>query len=262
MTTQPNGRSPRKSQDAEVASFANTMPREYRQRHHPNAIWHHSKISSERTSAVNVGTFLPGGLTTGFPLCVVADDRPGLLARVCIGLEALNLDVRDAEAYLRRRLDGRVEAVDLVWVRAINARANASWNATESLAEIKSVLNVVVERHLEAGALLERVTRAPSNVGHTRISWVMAEGLLMGVDVETQDRPGLLLALAAALAHERLNIVRSVVKTMGKRAVDRFYFCELDGTAVGGERQGQIRARLLEVLGRPNIELGHEVRSA
>ena len=115
MPTHPNERSPRKSQDAEVASFANTMPREYRQRHHPNAIWHHSKISTERTSAVNVGTFSPGGLTTGFPLCVVADDRPGLLARVCIGLEALNLDVRDAEAYLRRRLDGRVEAVDLVW---------------------------------------------------------------------------------------------------------------------------------------------------
>lgn len=261
MTEDP-ARTSREALDAAVASFSNTMPREYRQRHHPNAIWHHSRISVERTSAVNVGTFSPGGLTTGFPLCVVADDRPGLLARICIGLEALNLDVRDAEAYLRRRLDGRVEAVDLVWVRAIGARATAPWNSTESLAEIKSVLNVVVERHLEAGALLERVTRAPRNVGHTRISWVMAEGLLMGVDVETQDRPGLLLALAAALAHERLNIVRSVVKTMGKRAVDRFYFCELDGTAVGGGRQSQIRARLLEVIGRPNVEVGHEVRSA
>ncbi|MCA9627400.1 MAG: hypothetical protein KC766_07030 [Myxococcales bacterium] len=257
MPTPNAPRGPRPDQDAEVASFANTMPREYRQRHHPNAIWHHSRTSADRASAVNVGTFSPGGLTTGVPLCVVADDRPGLLARICIGLEALNLDVRDAEAYLRRRLDGRVEAVDLVWVRPTGPRALAPWNATESLAEIKSVLNVVVERHLEAGALLERVTRAPTNVGHTRISWVMAEGLLMGVDVETQDRPGLLLALAAALAHERLNIVRSVVKTMGKRAVDRFYFCELDGTAVGGDRQTQIRARLLEVIGRPNVELGH-----
>lgn len=248
--------------EVDVASFSNTMPREYRQRHHPNAVWHHARISAHRSSPVNVGTFAPSGLTTGLPLCVVADDRPALLAKICLGLEALGLDVRDAEAYLRRRLDGKVEAVDLVWIRRGTRKPQDDYLSTRAIAEIRSVLNVVVERQLDAGELLARITRPPQQIGHTRINWVMGDNVLVGVDVETQDRPGLLLALAAALSHERLNIVRSVVKTVGKRAIDRFYFCELDGTGVSGARREHIRTRLLSVIGHPNVELGRDAMFA
>src|SRR5687767_1210361 len=57
---------------------------------------------------------LPRGVAI---LCVVTDDRPGLVALVSSAFLAHALDVRAAQIYCRSCTDGRLEAVDFFWLK-------------------------------------------------------------------------------------------------------------------------------------------------
>src|SRR5688572_21917525 len=61
---------------------------------------------------------LPQGVAI---LCVVTDDRPGLVALVSSAFLAHALDVRAAQIYCRNTGDGAVEAVDFFWLRNVTS---------------------------------------------------------------------------------------------------------------------------------------------
>ena len=61
---------------------------------------------------------LPQGVAI---LCVVADDRPGLVALVSAAFLAHALDVRSAQIYCRNTGRGAVEAVDFFWLRNVTS---------------------------------------------------------------------------------------------------------------------------------------------
>ena len=101
----------------EVRAFAASLPESYRRNFDLVAIAAHTKIARERESAsANVGSF-NSSRVPGSAVCVVDDDRPGLLATISAALVLCGLDVIEAEAYTRRVDQCANEAVDVFWVR-------------------------------------------------------------------------------------------------------------------------------------------------
>lgn len=229
--------------------FLATMPPEYRRRHDRRAAQDHALIAERRRGAAKLGTFRCTTARAGVPVCVVADDRPGLLATIGTALVSCGLEVSSGEAYVRRREDGRVEAIDLVWVR--RAQGNAVWISEEELAQLQGVLVGLLSGQLDRDILVryarEHVTPDLSSL---RLSWVHDGSYLSALDVETRDRPGLMLALSAALYSVDLQIINSEIRTLAARAIDRFYVTELDGTRVPFSKMNRIERAIHSTLER------------
>ena len=69
------------------------------------------------------------------------------------------------------------------------------------------------------------------------------------IDLETEDRVGLLFALSQALSELGLNIVLAKIVTEKGAAIDTFYVTEKDGSPVmPPERQNQITSELRRVI--------------
>src|SRR5690606_14001914 len=100
-----------------IREFAESMPAAYRAAHDASSIAAHARVASERGSRpANVG--LCPSITPGVTqLCVVADDRPGLLATISAALVLEGLDVIEAEAHTRKAGVARPQAVDVFSVR-------------------------------------------------------------------------------------------------------------------------------------------------
>jgi [protein-PII] uridylyltransferase len=69
------------------------------------------------------------------------------------------------------------------------------------------------------------------------------------IDLETEDRVGLLFSLSQALSELGLNIVLAKIVTEKGAAIDTFYVTEMDGSPVmSPERQNQIASELRRVI--------------
>jgi [protein-PII] uridylyltransferase len=65
------------------------------------------------------------------------------------------------------------------------------------------------------------------------------------IDIEAEDRAGLLYALSSTFNELGLNVVLAKVVTEKGAAIDTFYITEADGSAiVDGERQAEIGSAL------------------
>jgi [protein-PII] uridylyltransferase len=236
-----------------LSKFVASMPLEYRERYDARAIAEHAGFARARTGRVSVGTF-QSPAHKGLPLCVVADDAPGLLSRISAALVLSKLDVIHAEAYCRELDTGIDEAVDLFWVRRFDDHREPAWLGPETVASFRSVLVVLMDGTFARDALVEHMLDAPESYGFagTRLRFVYDDrGFIAALDVETADRPGLLFALSDALFAQRLMIVRSEIRTVGARVFDRFYFRELGGGPVSQERQAAIQAEVQAALRPP-----------
>src|SRR5688572_11308966 len=127
--------------DPELRSFSSSMPAAYRRSFSNEIVTLHAHAAAARAPG-NAKIASCGEHRNCAALCVIADDRPGLLWLISIGLAAHELDVMRAHIYCRRRPDGRTEAVDLFWVRR---RGSASGPLTQSEVD---ALNATVNRLL------------------------------------------------------------------------------------------------------------------
>ena len=76
-----------------------------------------------------------------------------------------------------------------------------------------------------------------------------ASELATVIEVSGRDRPGLLQALAAALASSGLSVQSAHVENFGERAVDAFYVVTDDGTKlVDAEAVAELKTQLTAVL--------------
>lgn len=230
-----------------VREFEQTMPKAYRKAFSDAERAAHASIVAARGSqAARVARF-EARRGEGWALCVVADDRPGLLATISAALVEAQLDVVDAEAYTRRVPAGRTEAVDVFWVRHSEPERRAS---PVSEAELLSLEQVLLD--LLLGRRDPRATPVPSTgpIGvDTIVRFIESEaGDLSTLEVETGDRSGLLLALSNALYALAVQIVGSEVRTKGARVFDRFQITELDGSPIGAERRLAIQVAVISAV--------------
>jgi [protein-PII] uridylyltransferase len=244
---------------AELGAFLQTMPDRYLLANGPDAICAHARVALERaTSRSSVrAALVPSRHPEVVELCVVAEDAPGLLARIAAAITAARLEVLGAQVYSRTvRPAGRAhemtEAVDLFWVR--DARSGAE-GVAQVMPRLLRDLEQLCSGEIGADELLRERVGDASRWRERPSPAVLSEVVLDDrasprhtvVEVFAKDRSGLLYSLARALHGLGLSIALSKINTEGTKVADVFYVNELDGTKVApGPRFKEIREALLE----------------
>ena len=242
-----------------VEAFLASMPERYLLANAPESIVEHARVVSQRGGrAAHVARVLGRHRVDvgAAELCVVADDRPGLLASIAAAITANRLEVLGAQVYSRQagRTGEGVEAVDLFWVRDRDGGTEGVGRALPRLA--RDIEGVCAGRVDAAELLASRV--GSDSPWRERPSPAVPTEVLVDdrasprhtvVEVFAKDRPGLLYLLATALHDLGLSISLSKINTEGTRVADVFYVSELDGSKVApGPRYAEIRAALVKTI--------------
>jgi [protein-PII] uridylyltransferase len=233
-----------------MSSFQASMPDRYREAFDAQAIREHAAIVARRAGApvhVEIWQRLPKG---GAIVCVVADDRPGLLALISASLVAHQMDVVAAHAYTRIDPEtGRGEAVDFLWLQRDAALPLPVLQG--DVTRIGDVLRALIlgETTIERVVRTVRALRPAPPGASTRITFDGAsEGGLVVLTVETFDRPGLLLTITQALHRAGVQIVATDATTRSGRVVDRFTIAEIDGAPIRAQRRGMVQMEVLSAV--------------
>lgn len=221
-----------------LSTFVATMPQEYRENYSRQAIAKHMRLCERRGGApVEVGIFEVKGDLTG--VCIIAPDRPGLLSLITEAFVVCGMDVVAGDAFTRK-LDNMGEAVDMFWLRLSSGNT-----FTEAHIERLRDTLVGLARGYRA-QLPPTMGLQPVERSNTTVRFIEDDnGALSILEVETEDRSGLLLGISRALHALRVQVVRSEVKTNNGRVLDRFVIAEVDGSSVSDFRRLEIQVSIL-----------------
>ena len=239
----------------DTQAFLLSMPERYVLATDPSRVRDHARLVEERAPGKPSVAVFEATLGACAEVCVVTDDRPGLLAAIAASLAGNRLQVLEAQVYSRTRRDGGIEAVDLFMVRGpahatIEDLRRAGSKMQKDLQAILdgalSPDDVVMPRML--AALAER----PSPAVETRVVIDnRASTKLTVVEVFSRDRPGLLYVLASTFRDLGLSIEIAKINTEGTRVADVFYVSEPDGAKVKtGVRAEELRSCITTALER------------
>lgn len=229
-------------------SFVASMPPRYRVLFDPRTSRKHAAVCyrrGKRPAYVEVWRTLADGSAA---LCVVADDRPGLLSAIAAALVSHRLDVITALVF-SRSVPAGTEAVDLVWVRRANSDDKASIDDDEA-ASIGEVLSAILSGSISVEQIASHAPAAPAP-GDSDVVVRFDEpdeDALAALFVEAPDRPGMLLTIALEVFQQGAQIVRSLVRTAGGRAFNHFELAEFSGAPLSSDRCEQIRAAVFAAL--------------
>jgi len=177
-------------------------------------------------------------------ICVVADDRPGLLADIAAALAASRLQVHAAQIHSCQLEEGRALAIDVFFVHHSAGDEAIAGAATKTERHLRALLR----GEKSAADLARSVRRAArrDRDGPRVPNRVLIDNRASPdhtvVEIITRDRQGLLFELSNALYRQGLSIAVAKIATEGTRVVDVFYVSERDGKKVTDE----MRARELE----------------
>jgi [protein-PII] uridylyltransferase len=231
--------------DALLAS----LPERYLLANRPESIVQHALAVSARGSRRSLVVPVPSRHPEAAELCIVADDRPGLLAGIAAALTANRLEVLSAEVY-SHPVGAEREALDLFWVRD---RDGGTGGVDDALPRLSRDLEDVCSGRMTGDELIRMRTGSgspwrerPSPDVPTEILFDnRASARATIVEVYAKDRRGLLHRLAHAIYELGLSIVLSKINTEGARVADVFYVHELDGSKVApGARYQEIHEAL------------------
>ena len=212
-----------------------------------------SRREQGKSSVIDVSHDARLGITE---MVLAAADTPGLLADVAGVLYANRIEVVDAAIYSRHPTDASEspEALDVFRVRDSMGRpvtAEARWT------KVREDLEAVVSGRIKAEVLTAARPRTES-VAAWKTPVVPTECKLDNnvsrdftvVEVITEDRPGVLYAIARALFVAELDIHRSKIATEANRAIDVFYVRDKATMEkiTDPDRQANLRETLLSLL--------------
>jgi UTP:GlnB (protein PII) uridylyltransferase len=231
--------------DELTTDFIASMPAAYAQAFDGADAGEHARIVNGRGSSVaqvEVWRMLPQGVAI---LCVVADDRPGLVALVSAAFLAHALDVRSAQIYCRNIGGGAVEAVDFFWLRNVTSGAALDAGRLEACARtIRELLGAEAD-----GPESEVPDRASVGDAGARVSYAQdpTASDRFEVVLEARDFPGLLHTVARLLHQHGLEVIRCEIRTEEGIARDRFWVTSFNGGEPIVQLQG-FRSALLGVI--------------
>ncbi len=230
-----------------------SMPDRYALANSEDSVLAHAELARAHAAhapRVTLG-LVPSSHAEAAELCIVTDDRPGLLALIAQALGASRLEVHAAHVYSRTREGGGVEAVDLFWVRD---RTEGVAAVPGALPRLERDLELLLSGEASRDSVKLRVvgTRSGPPVP-TRVTIDhRASPSHTVIEVATHDRPGVLWAISRCLYELGLSIAIAKIATEGARVADVFYVSEPDGSKVApGPRAAEVAARLEAALGVP-----------
>jgi [protein-PII] uridylyltransferase len=201
-----------------MTEFPSSMPPSYGRAFGANEIAEHARIVQRRGQKLAHAELCSADAR----VCVVADDRPGLLALVTDALLMHGLSVQSAQVFCRPLADGRREAVDFFQLRpAKHAEADLELGPAE-LGEFEQTLAELIAEEVLAAS---RPSSPPSSGGAATRVYFDLDGLRRSeitLLVEAPDSDGLLNAITSTLHAHGLRIVASDIRTDGGVARDRF----------------------------------------
>ena len=215
--------------DATLIDLFAGLPERYFTENEAERIARHMRLVLSRKSvcATEV-THSPRGSYS--ELVLVANDVPGLLARVAGVFYANRIDILDAAVYSLEAQDGRGrdEAVDVFRIRKEPDGAVTDENR---IARIQADLEAVLAGKVTVEAVVARRPSTPSLVDRAKPTVPPTEVRVDNeispaftvLDIFTEDRPGVLFAITRTLAEHGLDIHRSRVGVAGDRVADIFY---------------------------------------
>ena len=230
-----------------------SLPERYLMANRPESILQHAVAVAARGSRPVLVVPVPSRHPEAAELCIVAEDRPGLLESIAAALTANRLEVLSAEVY-SHPVGAEREALDLFWVRD---RDGGTEGVDEALPRLARDLEDVCSGRVTASELLRIRTGSLSPWRDRPSPDVPTEVLFDNrasprhtiVEVYAKDRRGLLHRLARTLYELRLSITLSKINTEGARVADVFYVTELDGSKVPpGARHQQIHDALVKAV--------------
>jgi [protein-PII] uridylyltransferase len=186
------------------------LPERYLLANRPESIVQHAHVVQERGGRGACVARVPSRHPEAAELCVVANDRPGLLASIAAALTASRLEVLTAEVY-SHPVGAEREALDLFWVRD---RDGGMAGVETALPRLARDLDDVCSGRVAPADLL-RLRTGSASPWRERPSPAVATEILFDdrasnrhtiVEVFAKDRPGLLYTLAQALHDLGLSI--------------------------------------------------------
>jgi [protein-PII] uridylyltransferase len=222
--------------------FAATMPEAYGSLYGSGEVAEHAAIASRRGARLVHAELWQS--TKGPQLCLVAEDRPGLLALVTDALLAQGMGIQSARAFGRVVGKDRFEAVDFLELRALAGPDDAQLDSDRLPAFVQSLSELI-----EADMASSPSSTLPVDTGPgTRVYFERqspADGRYLLV-VDAPDSDGLLHAVCAALHAKGLRIMACEIRTVGGRARDRF---EVESSSPRGLSDSELCDVQLSVLG-------------
>jgi len=201
--------------------FVATMPDAYGSLYGASEAAEHAAIASRRGDRLVHAELCQS--PKGPLLCVVAEDRPGLLALVTDALLAQGMAIQSARAFGRVVGKDRVEAVDFLELRTLGGPDGVAAKLDgDGLQAFAQSLNKLV-----ADDLAQPAAPGPASAEiqpTTRVYFerqAPADGRYLLV-VDAPDSDGLLHAVTAALHAKGMRIMACEIRTVGGRALDRF----------------------------------------
>ena len=235
-----------------LRAYLESMPERYVLANAPGAIAAHAELSRLHQAEPIAVDLVPSRHPEAAEICVVAMDRPGLLAAITAALAASRLEVHGAQIHSRVVPGGGVQAVDLFWVRDRGDGLEGVARALPKLGrDIRNVLAGGVaasELARNRGGGAQRGRQSPRVKIQVSID-DRASPRHTVIEVLARDRPGLLFAVSDALHRLGLSIAVAKINTEGMRVADVFYVSDRDGQKVApGKRTAEVHRTLLEVI--------------
>ncbi len=222
----------------EVADFLDSMPAAYARAFTLRDAEEHARIVARRGGQL-AHAEVGGGRATPAFVCVVADDRPGLLSLVTDAMLVHGLSVNRAQVYCRRRSDGQLEAVDFFWLEPSQAsEIDGALEVSDLVSFAQTLRELIAEEQL---VLQQPAARDTIPVPGPRPSRVYFDIDALRADefvliVHTPDFPGLLFAISSAMHAQGVRIVDSEIRTKDGMALDRFHVESTDARPLTAER--------------------------
>lgn len=235
-----------------VPGYLASMPERYVLSNAPAAIAAHAELARKHREDSPSVALVPSRHPQAAEICIIAADKPGLLASITAALAASRLEVHAAQINSRVMPSGSVEAVDLFWVRD---RAEGVEGVARALPGLVRDLDAVLSGRIDARELASKRARASRTDRatppvKTQIGFDdRASPRHTVIEVMTRDRPGLLHAIADALYRLGLVIAVAKINTEGTRVADVFYVSEANGEKIApGKRTHEVRERIAAEL--------------
>jgi len=240
---------------SDAAAFLAAMPDAYREAF-GDVAGEHAAIAErrgDRNAHLERWRTLEDGTSV---LCVVADDRAGLLSTICRVFVAHELDIVSAEVHCRKRVGLTPEAFDVFWLR--HRQGAEEPLADELLETLASDVDAAVTHRSNStlppgvdGHARDYGSAPPPRVYFNSNSLRYGEYVLI---VEALDCPGLLLAITLALHQAAIEITSSSVLTEGRIARDSFVLAGPGAQPLSSARLAGIRQAVIEAVRKRLVE--------
>jgi [protein-PII] uridylyltransferase len=216
--------------DPRVAAILGGLPDRYFVENSATQVARHVQLLSGRQGACGLDV-IPQRGKSYVELVVVADDVPGLLAKITGVLFANKLDIMDAAIYSREPFGELTtgEALDIFRVRPATEMATIDDARIES---IRRDLLAVLEGRVAVDSLVTSRAASTSSIfarakpevppTEVKVDNEISRDFTV-IDVFTEDRPGVLYTIARVLHEQGLDIHRSKVGVEADRVADIFY---------------------------------------